>query len=346
MEHEQPTELLPLRDPTSQFTTVLRGYDRRQVEEHVERLELDLRVALQDRDIAAARSADLAAQLAAARGEIEALRAKMQRLELPTPENIGERVRHMLALAEEEANDVRRRAHEEATALQARYERLAAEIDAKHRDADGYATRVVGEADARSTATLSEAEQKARQTLSEAEQKARQTLSEAEQKARQTLDGVSGECERLEAEAAAKRKQADEDFEIALRARRTEQAKVDKERREALAAEVSEKRRDAQGEAERTVAAAKRQVDRLRIQRRQILNHLAQVRQVLDGLPSAADLEAEEQAAEQAAGQSGGTGGIGGRPAGKADGEPGGQPAEHADGGQAAAEPGAKHSTN
>src|SRR5437764_14272915 len=128
MSHEH-TELLPLGQMGNQFELSIRGYDRGQVDEHLLRLEDDMRVALADRDIAAARSADLAAQLAAAHGEIEALRTTMQRLELPTPENIGERVRHMLALAEEEANDVRSRAHEDTAVLQARADRISAEIE-------------------------------------------------------------------------------------------------------------------------------------------------------------------------------------------------------------------------
>src|SRR5262249_2274384 len=162
------------------FDVVLRGYDRGQVHEHVDRLESDLRVALADRDLAASRSADLAAQLAAAHGEIEALRTKLQRLELPSPEHIGERVRHMLALAEEEANEIRSRAHEEIAALQSRADRLSTEIEAKHSEADGYANRLVSEAEQRAMTILAEAEQRATATLAEAEQRARLALADAQ----------------------------------------------------------------------------------------------------------------------------------------------------------------------
>src|SRR5262249_33986182 len=223
MNHEQHTELLPLGDIVSQFDVVLRGYDRGQVHEHVDRLESDLRVALADRDLAASRSADLAAQLAAAHGEIEALRTKIQRLELPTPENIGERVRHMLALAEEEATEIRQRAQEETAALQARADRLSAEIEAKHGEADGYVSRLVGEAEQRATTILAEAEQRAAAMVTEAEQTAQQALADAQR-----------EQQRRDAEAAAKRREIDEDFAIALRARRAEQAAVDEERRAAV----------------------------------------------------------------------------------------------------------------
>ena len=59
----------PRRDPHSMheaqhsFDVVLRGYDRNQVAETIERLEADFRIAIADRDAAVARSADLASQL-------------------------------------------------------------------------------------------------------------------------------------------------------------------------------------------------------------------------------------------------------------------------------------------
>jgi hypothetical protein len=57
---EQQTELLPLLEGASTFDVVLRGYDRHQVHEHVERLEADLRIAVAERDTVAARLTELA----------------------------------------------------------------------------------------------------------------------------------------------------------------------------------------------------------------------------------------------------------------------------------------------
>jgi cell division septum initiation protein DivIVA len=300
MNHDQHTELLPLGDAGNQFALVMRGFDRGQVLEHIERLETDLRAVMADRDVAASRSADLAAQLAAAHGEIEALRIKMQRLELPTPENIGERVRHMLALAEEEANEVRSRAHEDTASLQARADRLSAEIEAKHNEADGYAGRLV----------------------TEAEQRATTILADAEKKAREALDDAQREQERRDVEAAGKRRQADDDFDIALRARRTEQTALDAERRASVAQECDQRLSSARTEshrmvseaqaeahrlvtgareqAGRIVAGAREQVEALRAQRRQVLDHLAGIRGALDGMPTADALEASERDAAAA----------------------------------------------
>src|SRR5690606_11761698 len=95
----------PRRDPQvheaqHSFDVVLRGYDRNQVAETIERIEEDFRIALADRDAAVARSSDLAAQLSALHGEIETLRRKAASASAPTFENISERIQHMLQLAE------------------------------------------------------------------------------------------------------------------------------------------------------------------------------------------------------------------------------------------------------
>ena len=44
MDREQQTDLLPLLEGATSFDVVLRGYDRHQVHEHLERLEADLRI--------------------------------------------------------------------------------------------------------------------------------------------------------------------------------------------------------------------------------------------------------------------------------------------------------------
>src|SRR2546422_435754 len=66
MDREQQTDLLPLLEGATSFDVVLRGYDRHQVHEHLERLEADLRIAIAERDATAARTAEFAGQLAAA----------------------------------------------------------------------------------------------------------------------------------------------------------------------------------------------------------------------------------------------------------------------------------------
>ena len=53
-------DLLPTHEAQHSFDVVLRGYDRSQVADTIERLEADFRIALADRDAAVGRSADLA----------------------------------------------------------------------------------------------------------------------------------------------------------------------------------------------------------------------------------------------------------------------------------------------
>ena len=45
-------DMLPMREAQHSFDVVLRGFDRHQVAETIERLEADIRVALADRDAA------------------------------------------------------------------------------------------------------------------------------------------------------------------------------------------------------------------------------------------------------------------------------------------------------
>src|SRR3712207_1006426 len=112
-----PRRDLPMHEAQHSFDVVLRGYDRSQVADTIERLEADFRIALADRDAAVARTADMAHQLSALHGEVESLRRKAATASAPTFENISERIQHMLQLAEEEAGEIRRAAEADAMAV-------------------------------------------------------------------------------------------------------------------------------------------------------------------------------------------------------------------------------------
>src|SRR6195952_6186688 len=107
-------DMLPMHEAQHSFDVVLRGYDRRQVADTIERLEADFRIALADRDAAVTRSSDMSSQLSALHGEIESLRRKAATASAPTFENISERIQHMLTLAEEEAAEIRNAAELDA----------------------------------------------------------------------------------------------------------------------------------------------------------------------------------------------------------------------------------------
>ncbi|MER2092336.1 MAG: M protein, partial [Saccharopolyspora rectivirgula] len=97
------------------------GYDRAQVDEHLERLDAEIRLLTADRDAAVSQANDLSKQLEAARSEIESLRGQVERLAKPptTMEGLSERLQRMLRLAQDEANDIRARAEEDAAQTRA-----------------------------------------------------------------------------------------------------------------------------------------------------------------------------------------------------------------------------------
>src|SRR5882757_5100318 len=187
------------------FDIVKRGYSRTQVEEHLERLDSDLRLIAADRDAAMSQAADLARQMERARHDLDELRGQVNRLSLPPTslEGLSERLQRMLKLAQEEASDTRARAETDAVhvrsraeadgaALRNRYEKLIAEVDGR---------RVELETEHREVMEKASADLKA--------------------KAKQAEDARI----KADEEAQARRTQIEEDFEIAMSARRTESMK-------------------------------------------------------------------------------------------------------------------------
>jgi hypothetical protein len=313
MDREQPTELLPLLEGAATFDIVRRGYDPQQVHDQIERMEADLRIAIAERDATAVRTAEFASQLAAAHTQLEAMRGRLsQAIDPATPENVSERIKGMLALARQEATDaeqqaaeIRRKAHEETADLQARVTQLSAEVSERLADAEERAAAIVaeaeqqaatllGDADERATVATTEAEQRATAVSAAAEQRAATLVAEAEQQAAKILADAQRQREEADAAAAAKRQQADEDFEITLRARRKEAAKVDAERQAAAVRAAEEKLAAAHAEAERLVASARQQMGEFGTVRSTVLSQLAAVRSILDRVPPATGATPEE----------------------------------------------------
>ncbi|MDQ3885709.1 MAG: DivIVA domain-containing protein [Actinomycetota bacterium] len=108
------------------FDIVLRGYDRRQVDERLRFLGAELAAAEQALGAAQERTAEVEDELARVRLEVG--------MREPATPVFGDRVERILRLAAEEAEEVRNRAAEEATATvrEARLEaqRLLAEANA------------------------------------------------------------------------------------------------------------------------------------------------------------------------------------------------------------------------
>src|SRR5215213_459028 len=260
-------ELLPIHEAQHSFDVVLRGYDRSQVADTVERLEADFRIAIADRDAAAARTADLAGQLSALHGEIESLRRKAATANAPTFENISERIQHMLQLAEEEAAEIRRAAETDAMAVR---EQTAAEERAMlERHAAGQA--------------------EAERMIAEARQSAEQIAQKAQIRADELVAKAQERVARLDAESQARRAKVEEDFEIAIRARRTEAQRLDEERERVSTEAARQRIATAERTAAQVVAEAEARAEAIRELRDELTSRLHQARQLLSTLPDLSD---------------------------------------------------------
>lgn len=296
MDRDHPTELIPMPS-VSEFEVVLRGYDRSQVREAMQRLESDVRIAVTDREAAVARSSDLASQLSAVHAEMESLRRKLATSAVPTYETMGERIANMLRLAEEEAAEIRRTAHTDTAAARAELQTLAEQsaADRERATTDIQRTRAQAEQTAKTLEDRSTA--KARAVLGEAEKRSGTLVADAQAKA----TGMVGEAEavrqRTLADTRQRAEQADEDYEISLRARRTEASRAEADRLRSSTEDATRRVAEARETAARLVAEAEAQrvstlrdadqrrqeVDALRAQ---ALGQLRDVRTLLAQLPT------------------------------------------------------------
>ena len=258
---------LPMHEAQHSFDVVLRGYDRSQVADTIERLEADFRIALADRDAAVARSADLAGQLSALHGEVESLRRKAATAAAPTFENISERIQHMLQLAEEEAGEIRRAAEVDAMAVR---EQTAAE------------ERALLERHAAGQAEIE-------RMLAEARQGAEQIAQKAQIRADELVAKAQERVARLDAESQARRAKVEEDFDIAQRARRAEAARAEEERERVSTQAARQRISAAEQHAAQLVTEAEARAEAIREVRDELTSRLVEARRLLDSLPDLGD---------------------------------------------------------
>lgn len=221
-------ELVPLG---TGFDIVRRGYSRTQVEEHLERLDSDLRLIAADRDAALSQAADLAHELELARAEIDQLNEQIDRLAEPptSPKGLSLRLQRMLRHAQDEAAEIKARAAEEAGHI-----RASAESDANV--LRGHYEQMIAALEDR----RAEMEREHLDLLTKAEAEIEQRAIQAEEVRR-----------RADAEAAERRNQIDEDFEIAMSARRTKAMRALAEQEASSKAEAERRIRESTEEAAR-----------------------------------------------------------------------------------------------
>jgi cell division septum initiation protein DivIVA len=249
---DREVELIPLR---AAFDVGWRGYDRRQVKAFVRHAEAESRLVAADRDAATSQAEELAAQLEELRSENRRLRAKLDRVcRTPIePDALTERLARMLELARDEAAEITARAQAAAedtwagaeqagVRMREHYQRLIAELDEQRQQMQAEHHQLISRTRAEVNAMTSQAEQHRRQ---------------------------------LDQQAALRRQEVENDFEIAMAARRTDTMRT-------LAQRVT----TAETHAREMLDDARREVTALHQVRDQVFAQLDDTHQLLaDALP-------------------------------------------------------------
>lgn len=277
--------------PPVPFEVVRRGYAPDQVTAHLEKLEYDLRIATANRDATTQRLAELAAQLSAAQNEADGLRAQLDRMALEpvSMASLSDRMQRMIRIAEEEAAETRAKADSYAAELRERADRetgelrdrtdretaerrakveadaaaLMATLQARQVELDTARTQFDVERDRTRTQLgeqirdlIAEATAEAEVTRTRAREDAQAQTAAATATAEQTVADARAEAERLDTESAARRAQAEEDFTLALNARRTESHEMINTQERAAVTDASARIHAASTHAAAVVAAA------------------------------------------------------------------------------------------
>src|SRR5690606_4997042 len=134
-----------------QFETALRGYDKRQVDQHLAEMDNELLAVIADRDRALNQVQQLATQLEHAQAELTELRQRPPQIERASFRDLGPTVDQILALAEKQAKEITDQAAQRAAELQAEAEKTLADAQqqAEWLRADSEAAREQAEAEAK-----------------------------------------------------------------------------------------------------------------------------------------------------------------------------------------------------
>jgi vacuolar-type H+-ATPase subunit H len=244
---DEDRDLVPLK---ADFDRVWRGYRRSQVQFYMQQTENEVRMLVEDRDSALSQVADLTAELEQARSEVDELRNQLDDMcRKPIDEaGLPDRLCRMIRLAHDEADEIVSCARATAEHEWARAEEAAAELRARYQ-------RLVDEADK----WRRQAEQQRNEALE-------QTRQDIERMARQ-----AEEDRRAQDYAAEQRRvQIEDDFEIAMAARRDEARR-----------EMAERDRVSREEAARRIRRADEHVEAMRRLRQDMAQRLVAAQRVL-----------------------------------------------------------------
>ncbi|MET9225046.1 hypothetical protein [Lentzea sp. NPDC003310] len=291
-------ELVPLH---AGFDVVYRGFHRRQVIEHIENLEEQLRFTSLDRAEALAQAADLRKLLEMTRQDLEEARARIERLESTsgTHASATERMHRMLRLAEDETAemhlqaerecaDLRTRTDIEVAALRAEAQRESAAMRAEA-ESELYASRqdcatraaAMERRELEMERRSADLEAQHRQRADEVERECAEAVAQAQADADMLLRETALQCNALEADSERKREKAQNFFELTMTRRRNEAAQHLQEQ-EALARARSEfVVKMASREAQRRLAEVADRTDELHELKRAVHAQLSAARAAL-----------------------------------------------------------------
>ncbi|MBB5156574.1 cellulose-binding protein [Saccharopolyspora phatthalungensis] len=258
MRHNEDRELVPLK---SDFDTVWYGYRRSQVKFYIQQTENEIRLLTEDRDSALSQVDELAAQLNRARAEVEALKQQLDDQARKPIEAAGlsDRLRRLVRLAQDEANEVLVAAQAAAEHEWARSEQAAAELRDRYE-------KLVAEADE----WRRQSERQRNEMLARTREEVQAMAREAEQSRR-----------RLDVEAEERRTQVEHDFEVSMAARREEAMRIQTERERKSREEAQRRVREATAEAERRIRDADEYSETMLRMRQDVAARVRAAQQVL-----------------------------------------------------------------
>lgn len=291
-------ELVPLH---AAFDVVYRGFHRRQVIEHIENLEEQLRFTSLDRAEALAQAADLRKLLEMTRQDLEEARARIERLEQTSGSHASatERMHRMLRLAEDETaemhlqaerecNDLRARTDVEVAALRAEAEREAAAMRSEA-ESELYASRqdcasraaAMERREIEMERRCTDLEAQHRQRADEVERECTEAVAQAQADADMLLRETALQCNSLEADSERKREKAQQFFELTMTRRRNEAAQHLQEQEALAKARAEFVVKVACREANRRLAEVAERTDELHELRRVVHSQLSAARAAL-----------------------------------------------------------------
>lgn len=200
----QDDDLVPLHQP---FETALRGFNRKQVLDHLDSVDGRVAMVAADRDAALAQVVELSKALNHLRLEsnlLEHLRrqadeatAQLERILTSPMAQAGARIQRIMRLAEDEATELTAHAEAEATTLKAH-------------------------AEAEAAAQLARADQDMAELRARVEEQISGLRARAGREAKALMEHAKGQCDQLEADSAARRAADDAEATQALARRESE----------------------------------------------------------------------------------------------------------------------------